>query len=595
MPSAVRITDGQISFSGGIDSGRVPTMASEEYPDGLQRNQLAWGTNATFRGGGITSRYGWTKIVEGAPWNGLYQGGYMYEPDFANPYMILSIGGQIWRVRTDLNNEIDLLSGGATDNPPLEPQGFMCQGEQFLVIQAGDFTTLPLFWDGTTLRRSVGLLFPPRELPAAGPMDYYMGRLWYAVGRIYTAGDIVQGPAGTAPYGNRDSILKVTENPLALGGDGFRVPTNAGNIRALHHTANLDTALGQGPLYVFTRKSVYASQPPVTRANWKAADADNPPIQTVAQNRFGTYSDRSVVSVNGDLFYQSPNGINSLFIAIRYFQQWGNTPISKNENRILNFNDRALMANCSGIEFDNRLLQTVLPIQTPVGTAYQAIVPLDFDLVSSFGKDSAPAWEGAWEGLDFLQLFTADYGGLQRAFAVVVSRVTGKIEIWELTISERFENGDNRNTWIIETPAYTWNNMFQMKRLQSLELWIDRVFGTVDFKVYYRPDQNPCWYFWHAWKECASRSACEDIPTGDCPDYPMQEYCEQFRPSMVLPEPVPFCDDTIKRPTTLGYQFQVKIVVKGWARIRGLLIHAVPAEQPPFDGMVCDAATPQGT
>lgn len=589
------MTTGQISFTGGIDSGRVPTIASEGYPDGLPGNSLAWATNAIMRGGGITSRYGWKKIVSDAPWSGIFQCGYMYEPDFANPYMILSIGGKIWRVRTDLNNEVDLLSSGATDNPPLEPQGFMCQGEQFLVIQAGDFVTLPLFWDGTTLRRSAGLLFPPRELPAAGPMDYYMGRLWYAVGRIYTAGDIVQGPSGTPPYGQRDSILKVTENPLAIGGDGFRVVSNAGNIRALHHTANLDTALGQGPLYVFTRKVVYASQPPVTRAAWTTADQSTPPIQTVAQSRFGTYSDRSVVSVNGDLFYQSPMGINSLFVAVRYFQQWGNTPLSSNENRILNFNDRALMATCSGIEFDNRLLQTILPIQTPVGTAYQAVVPLDFDLVSSFGKKSPPAWEGAWEGLDFLQLLEADFGGLQRAFAVVHSRLTDKIEIWELTLSERFENGDNRITWIFETPAYTWDKMFELKQLQSLELWIDRLFGKVDFKVYYRPDQNPCWYFWHAWDECAARDGCETIPTGNCPDYPMQDYCEQFRPSMVLPEPTPFCDNTIKRPTNLGYQFQVKIVIHGWCRIRGLLVHAISAEQPPFDGLVCVEAVPQGT
>lgn len=597
------MTTGQISFSGGIDSGRVPTIASEGYPDGLPGDSLAWATNAVMRGGGITSRYGWKKIVEGAPWSGLYQCGYMYEPDFAFPYLVLSIGGKIWQVRVDLNNEVNLLSGGATDNPPLKTHGFMCQGEQFLVIQAGDFVTLPLFWDGTTLRRSNGLtgINTPgnpniSELPPAGPMDYYMGRLWYAIGRVYTAGDIVRGPSGQlVPYNYRDAILRVTENPLAFGGDGFSVVDNAGNIRALHHTANLDTTLGQGPLYVFTRKQIYASQPPVNRNDWKAANENIPIIQTVAQTRFGTYSDRSVVSVNGDLFYQSPDGIRSLFIAIRYFQQWGNTSISKNENRILNFNDRGLMAECSGIEFDNRLLQTVLPVQTDAGTAYQAVVPLDFDLISSFGKKSPPAWEGAWEGLDFLQLLEGDFGGLQRAFAVVRSRETGKIEIWELSLSDRFENGDNRITWIIETPAYTWDKMFELKRLQSLELWIDRLFGTVEFKVYYRPDQNPCWYLWHAWKECAARDGCETIPTGTCPDYPVQDYCEQFRPSIVLPEPTPFCDENISRPTNFGYQFQVKIVIHGWCRIRGLLIHAIPAEQPPFDHLVCDSTIPQGT
>lgn len=587
MPSDVRITDGQLNWAGGVDSGRVPTIASEIYPEGLGRNQLAWLTNGTVRGGGITPRYGWKKIVEGAPWSGIFQGAAMYEPDFANPYIMLCIGGRTYLVRTDLNNQVQDITDASTLMPPAQDQFFFCQGEQFMVIQAGDFLTNPLFWDGQHLTRSAGLTGTPREIPAAGPMDYYAGRLWYAQGRKYTAGDIVGGPSGRLMYNFRDSILRVTENPLAIGGDGFSVPTNAGNIRALKHTANLDTALGQGPLYVFTRRAIYASQPPVTRALWIAANADTPPIQTVAQLRYGTYGDRSVVSENGDLFYQSTDGIRSLFIAIRYFQQWGNTPISRNENRVINYNDRALMRFASGIDFDNRLLQTALPVQTPVGVVFQGIIPLDFDLISSFGKKDPPAWEGMLEGLDVLQLVEGDFGGLQRAFAIVVSRKTGEIEVWELTASERFENGDNRNTMVIDFPAFTWNNLTELKRLQSAELWIDRLFGTVEFKAYYRPDQNPCWFLWHAWKECASRSPCEDLGGGPCLDYPTQQYCEQFRPSIVLPEPTPFQDMTIFRPTTWGYQFQVRLVIHGWCRIRGLLVHALEQEVPPFEGMNC--------
>lgn len=587
MPSDVRIADGQLSWSGGVDSGRTPTIASETYPEGLGKTQLSWLVNGTVRGGGITPRFGWRKIVEDAPWNGLYQGGAMYEPDFANPYMMLLIGGRTYLVRTDLQNQVQDVTDASTVNPPNEPQAFFCQGEQFMVIQAGDLVTNPLIWDGVHLTRSAGLTGSPRELPPAGPMDYYAGRLWYAIGRKYTAGDIVGGPSGRAMYNFRDSILRVTENPLAIGGDGFIVPTNAGNIRALKHTANLDTALGQGPLYVFTRRAIYASQPPVTRNAWIAATADAPPIQTVAQLRYGSYGDRSIVAENGDLFYQSTDGIRSLFIAIRYFQQWGNTPISRNENRVIVYNNRALMRYASGIDFDNRLLQTVLPIQTPVGVAFQGIIPLDFDLISSFGKKEPPAWEGLWEGLDVLQLMEGDYGGLQRAFAVVHSRLSGKIEVWELTLSERFENGDNRNTMIIDFPAFTWNDLTTPKQLRMAELWVDRLFGTVEFKLYYRPDQNPCWYKWLAWQECASRSPCEDLDGGPCIDYPTQQYCEQYRTSMKIGEPPIYCDPSFLTPTNIGFQFQFRLVVHGWARIRGLMVHATMKEDPPFEGIRC--------
>jgi len=578
-----------MSFEGGVDSGRVSTIASEGMPYGLRRNQLAFLTNGTVRGGGISPRFGWIKLVSGAPWSGLYQSGFTYEQLNGNPYLVLSIGGRIFNVRVDEDNRIEETTIPGDANPPLVDQGFMEQGEQFLIIQAGDFTTLPLFWDGTTLRRSVGLNVPAaqRELPPAGPMDYFMGRLWYAVGRTYTAGDIVNGPSGTPgpPYMKRDSILKVTENPLAIGGDGFIVPTQSGNIRALKYSSNLDTQLGQGSLFVFTRKAIYATDPPVTRAEWITSTE---PLQRVAQNRYGSYNDRSVVSVNGDLFYQSTDGIRSLFVAIRDFQQWGNTPISRNENRVLVFNDRSLMRFSSGIEFDNRLLQTVLPTQTPVGVAFQGIVPLDFDLISSLGDKLPPAWEGMWEGLDVLQLFEGDFGGLQRAFAVVVSRLTGEIEVWELTLANLFEQDDNRIQWQVEWPSFTWDQPFMLKQLHGAELWIDRLFGTVNFYLYYRNDQNPCYQFWHAWKECAARDCLEDeLNPCDPTEYPEQPYCSQYRATMSLPEPPHSCDATNGRPTNFGYQFQVKLVVRGSCRVRGMLLHAHPIESAPFRDLVC--------
>lgn len=581
---SLRITDGSMDWSSGVDSGKVSTLQGEGNPHGLKRSNLAWMTNASVRGGGIQPRRGWKKLAENAPWSGLYQGGFSYQPDEANPHLVLSIGGRIFRIMVDEDNRVEELSVPGGTNPPLEPQAFFVQGERFLVIQAGDFVTLPLFYDGDFLRRSNGLNGSPKELPPAGPMDYFMGRIWYAIGRTYTAGDIVNGPSGTAAYRFRDSILRVTENPLAIGGDGFIVPTTTGNIRALRHTANLDTALGQGSLFIFTRKAIYVTDPPVKRADWITTTE---PLQRVAQNRYGAYGDRCVVPVNGDLFYQSTDGIRSLFVAVRNFSEWGNTPISRNENRVLVYNDRSLMRFSSGIEFDNRLLQTILPIETPVGVAFQGIVPLDFDLISTLDEKLPPAWEGLQEGLQFLQLFEGDFGGLQRAFAVVLSKVSGKIEIWELTQSDLFDHGDTRIQWQFETPSFTWGNPFELKQLHSLELWLDRVFGTVNFEVYYRPGQSACFYFWHAFKECAARDCREDV-FQPCPerDYPEQPYCPQYRSTIVLPEPPVSCEPNNVRPSVMDYSFQVKVVIRGSCRVRGILIHALPRDKAPFEGMV---------
>lgn len=599
--NGLRLVTGTLDFSGGINSGRVTTIASPSMPYGLKPNQLAWATNATMRGGGVRSRTGFKPVVQGANWSGLYQGGYVYEPDFANPYLVLQIGGRIYQVRVDSDNSVqDLSKQFNLTQPGTVDQAFMKQGEIFLVMQAGDNTTNPLFWDGTTLTRSKGFIGPGNplnQIPPATAMDYYQGRLWYAIGRRYIAGDIVGGPSGSLPFQKRDSILNITENPIATAGDAFTVPSNAGNIRALWHPAELDTALGQGQLLIGTRKSIYRNTVPITRNDWTSATINNTPLQTVAQIRFGPVSDRSVVQMNGDTFYQTLEpGIRSLVYAVRYFQQWGNTPLSREESRVISFNDRSLLRFSSGIEFDNRLLQTALPYQTPVGVAHRGLLPLDFDLLNEIVDHEPPAWEGMLEGVQILQLFEGDFGGLQRAFAVVVSDLSKQIEVWEITNSDRLDkmglnpqqpNDGNRINWFIETPSYTWGDPFKLKELETVELWIDKLWGTVNFKMQYRPDQHACWIDWHEWKECSAKSCEEDLDQVSCPPYPSQPFCEDFRATMTLPKPKASCIKASGRPSIQGYQFQFRLNIKGWCRVRGLLAYALSRESEPFKDLVC--------
>lgn len=584
--SSTTAADGSSDFSSGCNSICVPTVQSQITPNGLPRSALAWMNNCTVRDGGITQRYGFQP--RGVIHNGsaIYQGGYMYQPDAANPYLILQIGGHVYRVNVETFGVTDLTPAAALQNPPTVEQAYFAQGEQFLVIQAGDGVTLPLFWDGAVLRRSSGLTGTPKELPAATCMDYYMGRMWYAQGRQYTAGDIVKGPAGTLPYQFRDAILKVTENPMALGGDGFVIPSNDGIIRALKHSANIDVALGQGRLFAFTRKGVYALQVPITRLNWIAADTSNQPLQTVVQLVNGSVNDRSVVAVNGDLFYQSLEpGIRSLMQSMRYFTQWGNIQISSNEQRILQFNDRALLHAASGIQFQDRMLQTALPRRTPQGIVHDALIPMDFIPISSFNKQKEPNWEGSYSGLSILQMFVGDFGGRERAFAVVVSG-TGSIDLWELTAADLFENGDGRVQWYAETPAFTWGKEFDLKKLVALELSIDRLYGTVEFQVEWRPDGATCWNFWHAWKECSPRNSAED-PVNPI-TYPLTEYGQCYRSTMTLPRPPDKCAPcSTGRPANIGYQFQFRITIKGFCRIRSMLAHAEKVERQTYANITC--------
>jgi hypothetical protein len=411
------------------------------------------------------------------------------------------------------------------------------------------------------------------EIPPATAMDYYMGRLWYAQGRQYAAGDIVGGANGTEQYDYRDSVLKVTENPLCIGGDGFTVPTTSGNIRAIKHSSNINTALGEGQLFIFTRKSIYSLSVPVTRTDWIGADTNNQPRQTVVQITNGAVSDRCIAEMNGDLFFQSfEPSIRSLVLAVRYYEQWGNTPISINEDRILRFNDRALMQFSSGLSFDNRMLQLVLPEQTPVGVAHRAVVPLNFDVISTLETKLPPVWEGMYEGQSMLELLTGDFGGRQRCFAPTYSDKDGGIHLWELSTADRFENGDNRVLWYMEFPAFTWGDEFELKKLVSAELWFDRIFGEVMFSMDYRPDGYSCWLKWHEWKFCTARNSCEDVHNPQCV-YP-KDYCESFRETITLPNPPSYCIKPSGRQSIYFYQCQTRLTIKGFCRVRGILLKA---------------------
>lgn len=625
MSDALMI-DGSFDWSGGVDSSKVTTIASDLNPNGLKRNQLAWLNNATVRSSGILQSPGWQPIKRLLDAGGYWQGGFIYEPDGANPYLVCQVSGRIYQALleqpftiTDLSAVFGLVNPA---DPNIAEMAWFCQGENYLIIQAGDFytqpnlhpagslnaygqalaigtSTLPLIWNGGTLRRSRGItsLVPAiapniNEIPGATCMDYYGGRIWYAQARAFMGGDMVGGPSGNAVNFRRDAILNVTENPLCFGGDGFTVPTNAGNIRALKHSANINASLGEGQFYIFTRKAVYTLTVPVTRNDWINADVNNQPDLLIVQLVNGAVGDRCVVPVNGDLYYQSLDpAIRSLKRAVQGFEQPGNTAISQNEQRALQLNDRSLMRFSSGVQFDMRLLNAILPRMAAdgVNVVHDALAVLDFDQVTNFEEQKPPVWEGVRDGFQVLQLFEGDFGGLQRGFAVAISDLDGAMVIWEMTTASRTQNGDNRVTWNVETPHFTWSQAgqeFRLKQLSGGKLWVDKVAGTVEMTVYYRVDADPCWRFWHKCQFCASR--CEDLYDSPILAYPCEPKREGYAYTTTLPEPpLPKCDSMNVRPTTVGYQFQVKFLFKGWCRVRGIMLHALRREEEQYSGICC--------
>jgi hypothetical protein len=88
------------------------------------------------------------------------------------------------------------------------------------------------------------------------------------------------------------------------------------------------------------------------------------------------------------------------------------------------------------------------------------------------------------------------------------------------------------------------------------------------------------------WKLCTARDSCEDVHNPQCL-YP-KPYCESFRQMISLPRPPNYCQTVSNRPADLGFQIQCRLSIKGFCRVRGLLMKAEKVKRQLFgDDQVC--------
>lgn len=433
----------------------------------------------------------------------------------------------------------------------------------------------------------VGVTYSPTDkiqLPPGRMGTYGMGRNWVCLadGKQFVASDLVGGSSGTAANNYRDSVLYITENQYLTGGGNFAVPGSIGDITFMKFMATLDTSLGQGPLMVGTHSQVFSCQSPVDRLLWQ--DVQNP-ILTNALITNGGLSQNSTKNVNGDIVMRSVDGIRSLILARRDFTTWGNTPISREVDPLLSHDSPDLLPWTSSIVFDNRMLMTSVPSLVDQGVFFRAIVPLNFDPVSSLRGKAQSVYDSlAWTGLNILQLFVGEFQGTERAFALTLNRTTTTpfIELYEILPSATSQiydlsDTDHRIVWTFESPVLFNQNVNPAKdllRLADGEIMVDQMLGTVTFQVWYKPDQYPCWTKWFEWDECAAVTSSQSQ--------------FQFRPRMGLGEPsADDCDPSTNRPMREGYSFQIKLVVSGHCRFLGARIKATVCNQSKFAPQQC--------
>jgi len=467
-------------------------------------------------------------------------------------------------------------------------KSWMIQAEKWAVIQDG--SSRAIIFDGFSCRRAAN-----NEIPIGTAMAYGRGRIWVASpdGQGFAAGDLIYGPSGTPLELYRDAVLKFTENAWLAGGGWFKVPMNAGDIRAMAFIANLDITLGQGPLQVFTAKGSFSVKVPENRLEWSfyGYDADGSlgassidPIQTVSLINRGSESDLSLVAINSDFFFRSEDGIRTFQHSRREFGAWGNTPVSKEMDWVMNLDQKGLLRFSSAVLFDRRYICTCAPQIEERGVVHRGLVALDF-AQNVWTENRPPDWDGLWTVSYAYQILSGRHDDRDRCFYYTRNQ-NGEVELFELDENLRHDQADatqpTRIRWTLETSEITFPNQsyeghFTLKRLFGAELRVSDMEGDVEFKLRWKPDSHPCWNVWAWWDECAPVGADCDPVFSTCRDW--SNALPQIRSAMGIPQPPDICDDNGQQMRTF-YTIQVRLDIRGYCKVGALRISANDVDQP---------------
>lgn len=148
MPDNV-IYDGFGAFDLGINSGIAPQL--------LPKNQLAFATDATMRGDFVQNRPVRRKLtLQGTPIPvSLFQGACAYRADSGVESILIASSGKLYQlIPSDLTVQVIEQTGATGGQSASSTLNWLWQSENFVIWNDGE--NLPIFWDGTSARRSNG-------------------------------------------------------------------------------------------------------------------------------------------------------------------------------------------------------------------------------------------------------------------------------------------------------------------------------------------------------------------------------------------------------------------------------------------------------
>lgn len=585
-----RLFDGFANLSGGVDAGRNPSL--------IELTQCASAENMVFRGGVPKTRPGfasaelnfstvgvhydangvfdgYTSPAEGSAFfGGIFQGAVYYSPGGGRKEsIVIMAGGRLF----ELIPQLGLNAGTVTNmdvqeivldkiNFPTIPRAYLVQADRFCVIQDGQ--SKPIIYDGVKARRAT-----ETEVPVGTIMAYGMGRLVVAVNdkRELMFSDLYGSNVDANDPGA--AVLSFTETTFLNEGGAASIAFALGKISGLHFVPQQDSSVGDGQLLAFSEGGISTFQLALPREQWKESA-----FQRLVLYNVGGRGDRAIVSINEDVWFRSDDGWRSYRQARAEQSGWAHLPMSTNVRTWTDNDTPEWLDYGSAIAFDNRLICTCTPQPNEWRVFHNGLLAVDFDVLSSFGQTTQPAWDGHWSQIRAQQLVQGSFNGVHRAYSLGllpdINVLPGQLAfvIMEITKDDAGDDGgDSPISWELIPRSFDFQSPFNEKELFGADVWVDQVRDDVTLQLAYRPDQHPEWTDWQTLPIISPVGTPQEITPGGVPTL-----IANFFPRRTIVKPDNDVDTTsfTGRNMRRGFEFQPRVRGTGHCAIRKLRLHA---------------------